>query len=510
MAPSKLRIAVIGAGVSGIAAASIFNRQGHSTVLFEKGRTVGGVWANTYPGVSLQNNARHYALTEFPWPFTPDYHPSGEQIRRYLGQAVEGLGLDVRTQHTVVRLDERDRGWLVHCRHPDGEAAEPFDFVLIANGQYSGRKHAHRFPGQDDFGGAVLTERDIDDLSIFDNKTTAVIGFGKSAVDMASTAVAGADRVHHVFRTRRWLVPYHILGLVYSQIFFCRAGTVLMKSWAHPTRVERFIHRRMNWLVAGNWAGVTSLMRRMCLSHARGLDASAQRRLRTVMPDHDFVGDLRSAAALAPPGYYSQVARGEIVPHHAELRRFTRTGIELSDGSSIDCDQVLLCLGSATPSFPFLPEPYRQLVETEPDGVQLYRHLIHPEIRNLAFSGYNHGFLHIPTVEVATLWLCAMLRGDITLPATADMLASIERIRSWKRDHIHFEPSRSCAVNTRFQQYLDILLLDLGLSPYRKLPNLLAEVFAEYDARDYAGLADEYEHRRTRMTLPRPVLPLDT
>ncbi len=46
--------------------------------------------------------------------------------------------------------------------------------------------------------------------------------------------------------------------------------------------------------------------------------------------------------------------------------------------------------------------------------------------------------------------------------------------------NIHFEPSRSCAVNTRFQQYLDIMLADLEISPYRKLPNVIAEVFAPY------------------------------
>jgi hypothetical protein len=41
-------------------------------------------------------------------------------------------------------------------------------------------------------------------------------------------------------------------------------------------------------------------------------------------------------------------------------------------------------------------------------------------------------------------------------------------------------------VNTRFQEYIDIMLADLRISPYRKLPNVFAEVFGPYQPSDYA------------------------
>ena len=59
-------------------------------------------------------------------------------------------------------------------------------------------------------------------------------------------------------------------------------------------------------------------------------------------------------------------------------------------------------------------------------------------------------------------------------------------------------------MNTRFQQYLDIMLADLGQSPYRKLPNVLAEVFAPYRPADYAGVVDAHL-RRTRIKPLTPV-----
>ncbi len=85
-----------------------------------------------------------------------------------------------------------------------------------------------------------------------------------------------------------------------------------------------------------------------------------------------------------------------------------------------------------------------------------------------------------------------------------------ERIRKWKRANIQFEPSRDVAVNTRFQQYNDILLKDLALSPYRKLPNILAEIFGRYGSADYKGVVEEYNRKRTRRTEPLIPLVVDT
>jgi len=90
------------------------------------------------------------------------------------------------------------------------------------------------------------------------------------------------------------------------------------------------------------------------------------------------------------------------------------------------------------------------------------------------------------------------------------MEKSIEYIRQWKRANIQFEPSRSCAINTRFQQYIDIMLKDLGVSPYRKLPNIFAEIFDRYQASDYLGVSEEYNNKKKSRSTPLHPLPLDT
>jgi hypothetical protein len=101
------------------------------------------------------------------------------------------------------------------------------------------------------------------------------------------------------------------------------------------------------------------------------------------------------------------------------------------------------------------------------------------------------------------------LQGDIELPPPEQMEAHIDEIRRWKHEHVLFDSSRATAVNTRFHQYVDVMLGDLGLSPFRKR-NKLAEVLVAYTAADYDGLFDEYERSRAGSTLPRRPLPLST
>jgi hypothetical protein len=113
-------------------------------------------------------------------------------------------------------------------------------------------------------------------------------------------------------------------------------------------------------------------------------------------------------------------------------------------------------------------------------------------------------------VEIGTQWLCAYLHGELELPTVEEMERSIDAVLEWKRRNIKFENARSCAVSTRFQQYIDILLKELQVSPYRKLPNLLAELFSRYEASDYRGVYEEYERTKVKRTVPLKTLPLDT
>ena len=502
-----MRIAVIGAGVSGIAAAIVLQREGHEVAVFEREAGLGGVWAKAYPEVRLQNICTQYRLSEFDWPTPPDLHPTGPQILAYFGAAIAHYGLDVRFDAEVVGLDELPGGW--RLRFSEAEAQD-FDYVVLAVGQYTQPKAAVTIADRERFAGAITTERDIHDLSALGGKQLVIVGYGKSAVDLAALAAARGARVELVLRTPRWLIPQMLGGVLHpTYVLFNRINSVMIPCWAQPTAAERFLHTRLAFVVRGFWTLVSSVASLQFRATALGHGPEARARVRALIPDHSLVSDMRSAAALEPKGFFAAVARGEIRPRIGTARRFTEAGLVLDDGTELCADQVILCLGSGSPVFPYMPARYRELLEAEPDGVQLYRHLIHPRIPRLAFAGYNHGFMHMTAVEVGTLWLSAVMRGELELPSVEDMEGCIERVRAWKREHINFEPSRSCSTSTRFHQYLDILLTELGLSPYRKR-NLVTEIFDRCEAPDYAGLGEEYRRAREAHPGPRRVLDLDT
>lgn len=507
-----MRIAVIGGGVSGIAAARVLSQFGHQVVLFERSAEPGGVWSVAYPEVRLQNVAEHYRLSDFPWPSPPDQHPSREQILDYLRAAVAHYRLDLRTRHEVTALHEEPDGWQVDLRTPQGPLRERFDFVLLAAGHYTGEPQRLKLADRERFAGTVVTDRDVRDLSILDRPQIAVVGFGKSALDMATLAAERGARVHHVFRSPRWLLPKHIFGVHASKLMFSRMSTAMIPAWVQPTAAERFLHNELRPLVEVFWSMLESVVWAQFSRHARDafgrVDPERRRRIAKLVPERSLTYEMRSASALAPDRYVPLVASGQIELHRGEVAGLTPSALRLSDGRELPCELVVLSTGFTSPRFPFLPRAYRDLVEAEDDGVQLYRHLLHPRIPRLAFAGFNHSFLHVPGVEIATLWLGAYLRGDLVLPPVEEMERRIGEVRDWKRANILFEPSRSCGVSTRFHQYSDVLLGDLGLRRYRK-SNPLAELLSGYSAEDYRGLIDEYLSTPASLS-PRYPLPLST
>lgn len=64
------RVAVIGAGVAGLASAKVLKQDGFAVTVFDKDEGVGGVWAasRAYPGLRTNNPAPTYAFSDFPPP----------------------------------------------------------------------------------------------------------------------------------------------------------------------------------------------------------------------------------------------------------------------------------------------------------------------------------------------------------------------------------------------------------------------------------------------------------
>ncbi len=74
----KRRVAVIGAGISGLVTTKVLLQDGFDVVSFEKQTTPWGVWSEerTYPGLRTNNPRDTYAFSDHPYPKTADDFPT--------------------------------------------------------------------------------------------------------------------------------------------------------------------------------------------------------------------------------------------------------------------------------------------------------------------------------------------------------------------------------------------------------------------------------------------------
>mmetsp|Transcript_24092 Transcript_24092/g.45032 ORF Transcript_24092/g.45032 Transcript_24092/m.45032 type:complete len:538 (-) Transcript_24092:355-1968(-) len=532
-----MRVAIVGCGISGIATAVTLQRKGHEVKIYEGSSKIGGQWNHVYPGAKLQNVREHYHLAEFPWSEPlPGQHPTAKDILRYLSRAVEHYKLDIELDTKVVSAEETRNendfedvsskasicGWSLTLERKGKAFKKDFDYLVVATGHYypsdADDKHIRtKLPGIAEFIGDFLSSRSLESFEGFRNKNSVVVlGNGKTALDFIDAISAppadskgkSAPVVHHVFREARWPVFEYFFGLVhYKYILWTRVNTVMIPGWMQPSEMEHILHKYLWPVVWGFWGMLQFLLTFQYFSYEIGHGFDVWRRIARVFPwDHSLVYDMRNAAAILPRTILPRVASGQIVPHKAKVKRVTPEGVELSTGESIQCDAILVAYGNAAPTLDFLPKWSREALQTsDPRGVQLHRHVIHPQIQRLAFAGHNHGFLHVPLAEVSALWLSAVMKGELKLPPPEKMLLAIEHVRKFKSERIAHEPTANSSVNTRYQSYLDGLLLELGLNPHRK-SNALLEWLTPYGAEDYSGIVAERNEVRKRGTAPKKCL----
>ena len=96
------RVAVIGAGPSGIAAAKHALEAGFEPTLFEASGDLGGQWdtgaphSGVWPGMHTNTSRAMTAFSDFPAPADHALHPLAEQIHEYLRAYADRFGVTER------------------------------------------------------------------------------------------------------------------------------------------------------------------------------------------------------------------------------------------------------------------------------------------------------------------------------------------------------------------------------------------------------------------------------
>ncbi len=217
IAPGRtFRVAIIGAGMSGILAAHRLQQAGVPYVIYEKNDDVGGTWLeNTYPGcrVDVTNHVYSYSFAQrIDWPYY--FSPQSELLDYFRTCADEfGVRPHVRFRHEVSAMtwSDDDHVWTIEGVGPDGEFTERHHAVISAVGQLN-RPLMPDIAGIDTFAGPSFHSAEWDHSVDLSGKRVVVIGAGASAVQFVPIVAEQADHLTIHQRTPNWFVPvphYH-------------------------------------------------------------------------------------------------------------------------------------------------------------------------------------------------------------------------------------------------------------------------------------------------------------
>ncbi|MGW0770100.1 flavin-containing monooxygenase [Streptomyces sp. NPDC002676] len=395
-----MSVCVIGAGLSGLAAAHALAESGIEFVCLERAVDVGGIWrqpqaGETGPGyLSLHlNTAKHLTgYSGFPMPDAFPLYPRHSDVAAYLRSFAEWAGvldrIELGTEVVSVR-QEPDLSWTVVSRDAGGAmTSRRFAHVVVASGHNAEPMLPKPAPGSDAFTGTILHAVDYRDGSDFSGQRVVVVGLGASAVDIAADLSRHAARTVLSVRRGLHIVPKQLYGMSVDEM--AEAPWFTSMSFAEQIRFCE-----------------------QALLVARGRLADYG----LPEPDHP----LFSSPVTISDELLSRIRHGAVNPRPA-IDFLDGRRVVFTDGTSEEADAIVYCTGYRM-AFPFLPAG----CPAGPQGaVELYRRVVAPDHPGLHFIGLVRPMGSITRlVEAQSRWVARIVAGEAVLPSTDVMREEI-------------------------------------------------------------------------------------
>lgn len=404
-----LDVLIVGAGLSGIGAAALLQRElpGLRLAVLEARDAPGGTWdLFRYPGMRSDSDMHTLGHRFRPWQGA-HRTASGEAIRRYLHDTIaeHDLGRLIRLQHRVVgaRWDDATALWHVDVEIGPERTCRTLRarFLYACSGYYRmDQGHTPTWPGQADYTGRIVHPQHWpQDLAVAGQRVV-VIGSGATAVTLVPALAAQGAQVTMLQRSptyvevragqstparhlTRWL-PAPLAGSLIRQARAARQVLVHRLSRRWPGAVRRHLLR-----------GVAQALgpRQDLLAHFTPHYRPWDQRV-CLDPDGDLFTALREG-------------RAEVVTDTVD--RFTPDGVTLASGRHLPADIVvtatgldLLALGGMTLSVNGAPVVLRRTFS--------HRGMMLAGVPNFAYAfGYTHASWTL-RAELATEQVVRVLR----------------------------------------------------------------------------------------------------
>ncbi len=421
------RVCVIGAGLSGLAAAKVLKQHAIQFDCFEKGSNIGGIWrfdndngmSSIYASLHTNTSKQRTCFKDFPMPEDYPSHPHHTQVLKYLEDYTDHFGLykhiTFNTEVTEV-LPLTNGGWEVTLNHAKKVC---YQAVVVANGHYW-YPNLIKFPGY--FSGKQIHSHDYKTPNEFKNLNVLVVGIGSSGADIACEISKVARQTCLSTRSSTYILPKYILGRPIDHLG------------------SRLSSRLPLWF------------QRLTLSSLLEFARGSQTIYGVAKPNYPLL-----AAPVTLSNELLELVKQGRVKIRPNVEELTDKSIIFSDGSKELIDVIIYATGYQL-SFPFFKSSFMQV---EGNDLPLYRQVVHPDYPNLFFIGLIDTFGGLPPLaETQSHWVAGLLAGKFKLPKRDKMWRVVEE--QYQQLRRRYVLSAQYTRRVDFYSYINILQTDIS------------------------------------------------
>ncbi|KAF1831186.1 FAD/NAD(P)-binding domain-containing protein [Decorospora gaudefroyi] len=411
-----------GAGPAGLVALKNLREEGFDATGFDRNSYIGGLWQySTKEQTSVMETTitniskERGCFTDFPYPDDIPSHPTAAHVQQYLISFTQHFNLEPRirlnTPVKQITFDAEQGKWVLDI---EGEGAERFDKVVVANGGMVSRANLPVIEGMDKFAGPSVHSQQFKRPKDYEGKRVLVVGFSNSAADTATQLVGTADKIYMAHRHGARVLPRRINGSPIDHTHSMRlltAQSLILKLF--PRMGERMFDN---------------------------FTKKMQNKAFNVRPAWRF-----EPAGLVPvvsDTLVSCLENGSIESVAGIRRILNGTQVELADGSKIEVDSIIWCTGYKSdfslidPRFDPTCRPPAWLNASGSNGKSLFR-LYHNVFSlekpdSLAVLGNVSIILSgFQIFDMASQAITQVWKGASTLPSIPAMNKAVDRHHDW-------------------------------------------------------------------------------
>jgi len=400
-------VLIIGAGLSGIGVARYLKTRcpDQRFAILESKARIGGTWdLFRYPGIRSDSDMHTMGYAFKPWTEARAIADGGA-ILNYIRETAEENGLTpkIRFDHQVksASWSSAEQIWRLEVLHEGGIQHLTCRFLFSCAGYYRHHEgYLPEWPGYEDYQGRLVHPQFWPEDLDYSGKRIIVIGSGATAVTLTPTL---AQKAAHVWQVQR--SPTYVVSRPGEDEFANRLRRWLPEKIAYPITRWRTIFgsaKRRKRMAADLEGTRKMLIGAVAKELPPGYD------WKTHFVPRYLPGQQRICAV--PDGdMFRTLSEGKASMITGEIRRFTATGLEMTDGTHLEADIIITATGLVMESLGGL----EIAVDGQPvdrSKLLIYKGFMYSNLPNLVyFTGYTNASWTLK-VDLVADYACRLLR----------------------------------------------------------------------------------------------------